>query len=138
MVTVAVLDDQEPAAAVPRPGPGEIRVETMRGRGRGGQRKNKVETAVRVRHVPTGLTVTRSTGRSQSANIASARGQVSRELQAQAVSGARAQRNEQRRGQVARSPRARVFTHNAPRGRVTESRSGRTWDLRAWQQGRLS
>ena len=71
VVTVAVLDDPDPAAE-PADGPGQVRLETMRGRGRGGQRKNKVETAVRMRHEPTGLTVTRSTGRSQSANIASA------------------------------------------------------------------
>jgi protein subunit release factor B len=72
-------------------------VETIRGRGRGGQRKNKVETAVRMRHEPTGLTVTRSTGRSQSANIASARDQLARDLQARAEAAARAARNDRPR-----------------------------------------
>jgi len=107
----------------------------MRGRGRGGQRKDKVETAVRVRHEPTGLTVTRSTGRSQAANIASARAQLGKDLAALEDGASRAARNRRRRDQLARSPQARVFTH--ARGLVTDSVTGQRWDMRAWQQGRL-
>jgi peptide chain release factor 1 len=129
------MDDQEPSpvAAVPA----EIRVQTMRGRGRGGQRRNKVETAVRIRHEATGLTATRSSGRSQSANIAAARAQLDRDLRARAEAADRETRNERRLEQVARAPRARVFTHSEQRGRVTDSLTGRAWDLRAWQQGRF-
>jgi len=104
-------------------------------RGRGGQRKDKVETAVRVRHEPTGLTVTRSTGRSQAANIASARAQLGKDLAALEDGASRAARNRRRRDQLARSPQARVFTH--ARGLVTDSVTGQRWDMRAWQQGRL-
>jgi peptide chain release factor 1 len=32
-------------------------METTKGKGKGGQRKNKVETAVRVTHIPTGISV---------------------------------------------------------------------------------
>jgi protein subunit release factor A len=46
----------------------EIEIEFFRASGPGGQRRNKVETAVRIRHVPTGLVVTCSEERSQARN----------------------------------------------------------------------
>lgn len=47
----------------------EVVVETYRSRGPGGQRKNKTETAVRLRHPPSGLTVTATEHRSQALNL---------------------------------------------------------------------
>lgn len=46
----------------------DVRFETMRSSGPGGQNVNKVETAVRALHIPTGLTVTASEERSQYMN----------------------------------------------------------------------
>ena len=46
----------------------EVRVEYYRSRGPGGQRKDKKETAVRVKHHPTGVTVTASESRYQAVN----------------------------------------------------------------------
>jgi protein subunit release factor B len=46
----------------------QVIVETYRSRGPGGQRKNKVETAVRIRHLPSGITVVATEYRSQSDN----------------------------------------------------------------------
>src|SRR4030043_1473162 len=43
-------------------------VETYRSRGPGGQRKNKTETAVRLKHLPSGITVTATEYRSQAQN----------------------------------------------------------------------
>ena len=46
----------------------QVVVETYRSRGPGGQRKNKVETAVRLKHLPSGLTVIATEHRSQAEN----------------------------------------------------------------------
>jgi protein subunit release factor B len=46
----------------------QVTIETYRSRGPGGQRKNKVETAVRLRHLPSGLTVVATEHRSQAEN----------------------------------------------------------------------
>jgi protein subunit release factor B len=45
-----------------------IRIEYYRSRGPGGQRKNKKETAVRIRHISTGITAIATEFRSQARN----------------------------------------------------------------------
>lgn len=47
---------------------GLVQVETFRSPGKGGQNVNKVETGIRVRHLPTGLTARSVTARTQLAN----------------------------------------------------------------------
>ena len=47
----------------------EVTVETYRSSGPGGQRKNKKETAVRLRHLPSGTTVVATEHRSQARNL---------------------------------------------------------------------
>jgi protein subunit release factor B len=46
----------------------QVVVETYRSSGPGGQRKNKVETAVRLKHLPSGVTVVATEHRSQAEN----------------------------------------------------------------------
>jgi protein subunit release factor B len=46
----------------------QVTLETYRSGGPGGQRKNKVETAVRLKHLPSGITVVATEHRSQAEN----------------------------------------------------------------------
>lgn len=52
--------------------PTDCRWENFRGAGPGGQKKNKTSSAVRVTHVPTGMSATASESRSQAENKAAA------------------------------------------------------------------
>lgn len=63
---VPVLDDEEVRDVdIPEK---ELEVSTMRSGGKGGQNVNKVETGVRIRHVPTGISVKCTQERSQMLN----------------------------------------------------------------------
>ena len=48
----------------------QVLIETFRSSGPGGQRKNKVETAIRLKHIPSGISVIATEHRFQSRNKA--------------------------------------------------------------------
>ncbi len=103
--------------------PSDLEVSFFRSSGPGGQNVNKVETAVRIVHKPTGVVVSSQAGREQSKNREVAMEILRSKLYEAQIKKQQAEMGTLRRDQIGTADRSeKIRTYNFPQDRITDHR----------------
>jgi peptide chain release factor 1 len=124
--SVAILPKPKEAELTVRPQ--DIRIDVFRASGPGGQYVNKRESAVRVTHLATGITVVSQTGRTQIHNREYALALLRTRLKKALTDTEKTKERALRQDQIGKGERAeKIRTYNFLQDRVTDHRIKKSW-----------
>jgi len=125
--TATVLCQMEVEAEDVEIDPKDLTIETHRASGAGGQHINKTDSAVRIVHVPTGITVNCQEGRSQIENRETAMRLIRSRVYEEYKRRKEEEEGKIRRAKIGTGDRSeKIRTYNYPQNRVTDHRIGLT------------
>jgi len=135
--TVAVLP--KPKEAEIKINPADLKIDHYKSSGPGGQNVNKRETAIRITHIPSGLTVTSQTQRNQLENKENAMAILAAKLLEKKKGEEEQEFSGNRKAQIGWARRCeKIRTYNFPQNRITDHRIKKNWhDIEKIMDGKL-